>query len=292
MAIGPVRSAVASVSTLGEGAVWDAGRACLWFVDIKARLLWRFDPASGEAWSVEAPGQIGWALTAQDGLLLCGMQDGLYTFDPQASAFAFLMAVPGEPASNRLNDACVDAHGRVWFGSMDDGEKDASGRFYRFDRGAIDPVGPAGIAITNGPAVSPDGRTIYFTDTLARTITQAAIDTDGQMVDLRPFTRVVIEGAYPDGPVVDAEGCVWTGLWNGWAVARYSPDGRLIDRVDLPVANATKLAFGGAQMNCGFVTTARKGLSDTALERQPLAGNLLQFDSPVDGFVPPLVRLG
>jgi sugar lactone lactonase YvrE len=80
--------------------------------------------------------------------------------------------------------------------------------------------------------------------------------------------------AWPDGPVVDSEGCVWTGLWNGWGVARFSPTGDLLAKVDIPAANVTKVAFGGADLKTVYVTTARKGLSDEDLAKQPQAGNL------------------
>src|SRR5690606_24938605 len=117
-----VREALPAHCTLGEGALWDAARKLLWFVDIKRQRLWHYDPASGSNASAQAPGQIGWALPAPDGRLLCGLQDGLYAFTPESQTFARLASVPGEPAGNRLNDACTDPAGRVWFGSMDDAE--------------------------------------------------------------------------------------------------------------------------------------------------------------------------
>ncbi len=157
-----VRVALEADSKLGEGALWDATRGVLWFVDIKRHRLWHFDPATGGNAFAEAHDQIGWALPAEDGLLLCGLKDGLWTFDPETQAFTKLSDVPGEPAGNRLNDACTDPWGRVWFGSMDDSENQASGRFYVFDRGAIRPAGPSGIKITNGPTVRRFGRPDLF----------------------------------------------------------------------------------------------------------------------------------
>jgi sugar lactone lactonase YvrE len=288
---GEVRQLLAAEAVLGEGACWDAGRQCVWFVDIKQHRLWHYDPATGSNAMAEAPDQIGWALPADDGGLLCGLKDGLYRFDPEAQRFDKLSSVPGEPATNRLNDACTDPAGRVWFGSMDDGEDAASGRFYRFDRGTVTPAGPDGIAITNGPAVSPDGRLIYFTDTVGRRIMVADLSPDGSVSAARPFVAIPVEGTYPDGPVVDAEGHVWTGLWNGWSVARFAPDGTLVGQVRIPAANVTKLAFGGKDMKTVFVTTARKGLDAAALAAQPMAGSLFAFESPVAGAVQARVKM-
>ncbi|WP_114522463.1 SMP-30/gluconolactonase/LRE family protein [Altererythrobacter sp. ZODW24] len=287
----PVRQVVDSQAVLGEGPVWDAERGIVWFVDIKQHLLWLYDPASGAQGSVKAPCQIGWVLPASDGTLLAGMQDGLYSFEPDTGLFTKQCSVAGEPSSNRLNDGCTDPAGRAWFGSMDDNEKEPAGRFYRFERGVIEPAGPDNICITNGPAVSPDGKLIYFTDTLSRRIMVCDIAADGSVGEQRTFTNVGIPGAYPDGPVIDSEGYLWTGLWNGWCVARYSPAGELVEQVPIPAANVTKLAFGGEDLKTVFVTTARKGLSDEALEEQPLAGSLFAFDSPVAGAVTSPVRL-
>ena len=138
-----------------------------------------FRPRHGSNSFAEAPDQIGWVIPAAGGLLLCGLKDGLYTFDPAKRTFAKLMAVPGEPAHNRNNDACTDPWGRVWLGTMDDTEKEASGRFYVFDRGEVRAAGPSGISITNGPAVNADGTRIYFTDTTAKKIMVADLTREG-----------------------------------------------------------------------------------------------------------------
>jgi sugar lactone lactonase YvrE len=174
---------------------------------------------------------------------------------------------------------------------MDNAEEARSGRFYVFERGDIRAAGPSGISITNGPAVSPDGRRIYFTDTLSRRIMVAELSADGSTAPVRTFADIAIPDAYPDGAVVDSEGYVWTGLWNGWSVARYSPEGDLVGQVQLPAANCTKLAFGGPDLRTAFVTTARKGLDQAALARQPLAGSLFAFDSPVAGAAQVPVKL-
>jgi sugar lactone lactonase YvrE len=288
-----VNEALPARCTLGEGALWDAARKVVWFVDIKRHHLWHYDPASGSNARAEAPGQIGWALPAKDGRLLCGLKDGLYLFSPETQTFAKLSDIPGEPAGNRLNDACTDPSGRVWFGSMDDAEEAASGRFYLFDRGHIAPAGPDGIAITNGPAVNAEGTKIYFTDTVGQTILVADLTPDGGVGEARVFadTKAHFPDAYPDGPVVDAEGHVWTGLYAGWHVARFSPDGKLVGTVKMPTANVTKMAFGGEDLRTVFVTTARKNLDEAALAAQPLAGSLLTFRAPVAGFAQARVKL-
>ncbi|MBT2134945.1 SMP-30/gluconolactonase/LRE family protein [Croceibacterium sp. LX-88] len=287
-----VRSLLDAESKLGEGALWDVERGVLWFVDIKRHRLWHFDPANGSNSISEAPNQIGWALPAEGGLLLCGLKDGLYTFDPTTQVFAKLSDVPGEPGGNRLNDACTDPWGRVWFGSMDDAEEAKSGRFYVFDRGEIRPAGPSGISITNGPTVSGSGDRIYFTDTVGQKILVANLTKDG-VGEARLFadTGALFPDAYPDGPIVDAEDHVWTGLYMGAKVARFSPDGKLVATQTFPARDITKMALGGKDLKTAFVTTALKNMDETSLKAFPKAGHLLSFDSPVAGVTTTRVKL-
>ena len=291
--VAEIREVLDAEAQLGEGALWDAERQVLWFVDIKRYRLWHYDPATGSNSIAEAPGQIGWALPAEGGLVLCGLKDGLYTFDPSNQQFSKLMAVPGEPAGNRLNDACTDPWGRVWLGSMDDAESAASGRFYVFDRGDVRPAGPSGISITNGPAVSGSGDRIYFTDTLGKKIMVADLSPSG-VGEARLFadTGALFPDAYPDGPIVDAEDHLWTALYWGERLARFSPDGKLVATVKLPARDITKMALGGANLKTAYVTTATKNLEPGDFAKYPGAGKLLSFDSPVAGIAPTRVKLG
>ncbi len=275
---------------LGEGPVWDAGRECLWFVDIKAPALHRFDPAAGRVESVAAPLPIGWALPTTDGPLLCGLKDGLHLFDPDSRRFSHHLDVPGEPEGNRLNDACTAPDGSVWFGSMDDAEGAPSGRFYRLGDGRIEPVGPADICITNGPAISGDGTAIHFTDTLARAIHTTAIRADGTLGPITTPVRLEEADGYPDGPTVDSAGRLWTGLFGGFAVRCYDR-GELVETVAMPVANCTKLAFGGPDLRTAYVTTAWKGLSARERAAQPQAGHLFAFEVEMPGVAAVPARL-
>lgn len=289
MALNEVRVAARLGATLGEGPVWDAQRGCLWFVDIKGKKLHRFDPASGALTSADAPGEIGWALPADNGRLLCGLQNGLYWFDPDARAFNFWRVVEPSLPGNRLNDACTDAQGRVWFGSMDNSERDASGWFYRLDAGQLDRVGPGPVSITNGPAVSPAGDRIYFTDTIGRRIWVAPLHDDGSIGAVQPFLTFTGDEGYPDGSITDAEGNVWVGFFAGYGARRFDPAGREVEFVRLPVANVTKLAFGGAGLTTLYATTAAKGLSAEERAAQPHAGDLFAFEASVPGH--PLARV-
>ncbi|MGZ2411105.1 xylono-1,5-lactonase [Sphingomonas sp. F9_3S_D5_B_2] len=276
---------------LGEGPVWVERDRALWFVDIKKHHIHRFDPQDGNRRSFEAPEQVGFVLPAQGGGFVAGLQSGLYGFDESTGAFERIVEVEPELPNNRLNDGVVDPAGRLWFGTMDNSETSKSGAFYSFHRGELSPSGLGDIAITNGPAISPDGRLLYFVDTLAGTIEAAEIREDGTLGERRSFVTIAEEDGHPDGPTIDAEGCVWISLYNGWEVRRYSPIGDLLDTIRFPVANITKIAFGGDDLRTVFATTARQMLSPETIDRQPLIGSLFQFRVDVPGVPCPLVQL-
>jgi sugar lactone lactonase YvrE len=274
---------------LGEGPVWVDG--ALWFTDIKSRKIHLYDPATGGRRSWDAPEQVGFVFPAEGGGFVAGLQSGLHRFDEGEGTFTLIAAVEPDLPDNRLNDGVVDPSGRLWFGTMDDKENGKTGAFYRFERGRVEPTGLDGIAITNGPALSPDGRILYFVDTLGGTIQAADVAEDGALGPARPFVRIDPKEGYPDGPTVDSEGCVWISLYAGWEARRYAPDGELLGRVRFPVSNITKIAFGGDDLRTVYATTARQLLRPDQLERQPLAGNLFEFRADVPGLACPLVAV-
>jgi sugar lactone lactonase YvrE len=265
---------------LGEGPLW--WQSAVWFTDIKQKQVYRFDPASGQKQNWAAPSEVGFLAPLKNGHFIAGAKTGLYDFDPADGSFALIRSVEPNRPSNRLNDGAVDGSGRLWFGSMDDDEKASSGMLYRFHRGSLSPM-DSGYIITNGPAFSPDGATLYHTDTLERRIYAFDLREDGSLANKRVFVTIEQGAGFPDGPVVDSEGCLWTGLFGGWSARRYAPDGRLLENVAFPVANITKLAFGGPNLTTVYATTARKGLDAAALADQPEAGGLFCFEAKVPG---------
>ncbi len=278
-------------ATLGEGPVWVGREAALWFVDIKQRRIHRFDPATAGLHSWDAPAQVGWVLPADDGSMVAGLQDGLYRFEPETGAFLPLDDVEADQPGNRLNDAGTDHKGRIWFGSMDDRERGPTGRFYCFDRGRVADTGLAPVSITNGPTLSPDGRLLYHTDTLGGLISVCDVDDDGSLGPAREFARIMPDIGYPDGPTVDSAGNVWTGIFAGWRARCYAPDGALLREVSFPVANITKLAFGGDDLRTVYATTAQLHLKPDDLAAQAQAGDLFAFRADVPGVPVTPVRL-
>lgn len=261
--------------------MWSARERAVWFVDIKGRCIHRYDEARRQTQTWQAPQDVGFVVASSGGRFICGLKSGLHLFAPHDGSFRLIAPVDGDRPRNRLNDAHVDPVGRLWFGTMDDDETSPTGALYRVDERGLHRCDD-GYVITNGPATSPDARTLYHIDTLERVIYAFDLGDDGSLAARRVFARVAEEDGYPDGPAVDAEGCLWVGLYGGWGVNRYSPAGKLLSKLSLPVANCTKPAFGGDDLRTIYVTSALQGLTAEQRATQPLAGGLFaaRVDTP------------
>ena len=191
------------------------------------------------------------------------------------TAFTLETDMPG----NRFNDGAVDPMGRFWFGSMDMAESQPTGTFYCFhpDRTVSSAFG--GIICSNGPAWSPDGRTVYHVDS-TRQLVQAyefAPDT-GEVGPGKVFVNDEGQPWYPDGVTVDAEGFVWNCKWDGARVVRYAPDGSVDRVIALPVPRPTRCAFAGPGLDTLLITSASIGMSPAQLAEAPLSGQVLMLD--------------
>jgi len=259
---------------LGEGPLWSHADQALWFVDIKQDRIHRYDPKTGDKRSHDAPDEPGFIVPGEKGGFIVGARGALYRFEPKTGGFSLLCDVEKDKPGNRINDGALDPSGRLWFGTMDNAERDPTGSLYRFDAKGLTVI-DSGYVVTNGPCFSPDGRTMYHTDTLAGVICAFDVDAGGHASNKREFATVEPGAGYPDGPVCDAAGNVWTGLYRGWAVRKYSAEGKLLATVRFPVSNITKMAF--AADGYAYATTAWKGLSDEERRAEPLAGGLFRF---------------
>lgn len=270
-------------AVLGEGPVWDERRAVLWFVDIAAPAIHRLAPETGERTSWAAPAKVGWVVPSGGDELIAGLAHGLYRFDPADGSFSLLHKVEADRKGTRINDGGRDAHGNIWFGTMSGLAPEPGGHFYRFDGHSVVETGIPPMRITNGPCVSPDGRTLYVVDTLGRQILACPIDEHMMVGAPRLFVAIDPAHGYPDGVTCDREGGLWVGLWNGWAARRYDASGILTDEVRFPVANVTKIALGGPDGRTAYATTAREGQEGDTSGHQPLGGDLFRFPVRVPG---------
>jgi sugar lactone lactonase YvrE len=270
---GEVELAFPAKARLGEGPTWDPASDRLIWVDILASRVHSFDPATGHSSVLATEQHVGAAKPRSGGGLVVNLRDGVGLYDADG-AFRWLHreAVPGR----RANDAAVDAAGHLWAGTMRYDEAPGGGTLRRIaPDGTVTPV-LDDVAVSNGTGWSPDGTLMYYVDSPTGRVDVFDVDSGtGLLRDRRPLAVIEDGAGFPDGLTVDADGCVWVALWDGGAVRRYTPEGKLDRVVEVPAARATACVFGGPDLTELYITTATTGLGARALAAQPLAGSVL-----------------
>lgn len=268
---------------LGEGPVWEATRGSLRLTDILSRKLYRFDPVTGQVTGEDMAEEVGcFALTA-DGGGVAAMRSGIY--DLQSGARC--ATNPEDFEGSRFNDGTTDPRGRFLVGTVDPG-KQSRAALYRYDaRGLVRLA--EGLNTSNGLAFSPDGRTLYHSDTPRFVVYAYDYNAEnGSISNRRDFVRLrpgAPDQGRPDGAAVDAEGCYWTALYQGARVHRYSPEGALLSVHPVPAQSPTMPCFGGPDMKTLFVTSARDGCMPEQLARHPDSGGIFALRTDVPGLV-------
>ena len=274
-------------ATLGEGLQWHGATASWWWTDIEGAAIHAWNPATDEAASYKLPDRVGSFVHCRSGRILAGMAKWLgmvsLPYDaarqPQVQT---LVAVDAAEPRTRINDGRTDRRGYYVFGTMNEAaEKRPIGSFYQYSlRHGLRRLALPAVAIANSICFSLDGRTMYFADTMSRRIMQCDYDAEtARAANPRLFAEVTTRHAWPDGSIVDAEGCLWNAQWGAAQVVRYAPDGAVLQVLRVPVKNPTCPAFGGALFERLMVATARQEMSAEELERMPDAGSL--FTLPV-----------
>lgn len=230
---------------IGEGIIWDAKRERLYWVDISKFLIHETDPASGETQSWNIGQYAGFAALRNSGDFIVAAGDGVYTFDPETETLTlFADPEPGKP-DHRFNDGCIDPQGRLWAGTMATKlpSTEPLGALYRIDPDGSHTKFSDGFFTTNGLAFSPDGRTMYVSDSGRSVMTVWAYDYDtntGTPSNLRVFADLRAQGWAPDGACVDDEGCYWSAIVNDAKVVRFRPDGTVDRIIETPMERPAK----------------------------------------------------
>ncbi|MEO1323932.1 MAG: SMP-30/gluconolactonase/LRE family protein [Pseudomonadota bacterium] len=278
-----VRCVAPTGCMLGEGPLWSPSEGFLWWVDIKRAKLHRHNPRTGNTRRYDLPIHASAIALADGGLIMAGdLEIGRY--DTATEHYERICTL-NEPFGFRTNDGGMAPDGSFWIGTMDDAETEPEGQYYRLLQDmTVERIGLPEVLVTNTMQFSPDGRTFYTCDSAEQMILAFDYDVDtGALSNRRVFASTLEAGCYPDGSAVDANGYLWNAQWAGSRVVRYAPDGSIDQVVKLPISRPTSCAFGGPDLKTLYVTSARVGLSDAALDRQPMAGSLFAIDVETPG---------
>jgi D-xylonolactonase len=269
-------------AVLGEAPAWVARETALYWLDIKGFKIFRLDDR-GEISEWPTPMRVGSIVPRRSGAFIGGTEDGIAAIDPEANRFDILFNPEADQPANRFNDGKLDRQGRFWAGTMDKAEKAKTGALYRIDPDLSCHRIDQGYQVTNGPAFSPDGKIMYHNDSARQVTYLYDIGADGSATNRRVFLQFKEGEGHPDGMTVDADGCLWVCLWDGWAVRRYSPKGEWLETVRMPVARPTSCAFGGRDLDRLYISSASIGLDEEARKMQPKAGGLFMITPGVRG---------
>jgi sugar lactone lactonase YvrE len=255
--------------TVGESPVWSAAEGAWYWTDIPVRRVWRLDASSGAVASWSTPEMAACLAPRAGGGLIAGMASGLFglTLDGDGTAHAEVLAAPAAAELTpgmRFNDGRCDRQGRFWSGTMvmDMGAARADGHLYRHDGAGLSPPLVSGLVTQNGLAWSPDGRTMYLSDSHPSRQLVWAFDYDtdaGLPSNRRLFVDMNGYPGRPDGAAVDADGCYWTAANDAGLLLRFTPAGRLDRHIALPMAKPSMCSFGGPALDTLLVTSIDPG---------------------------------
>lgn len=276
----PATLAVDCRCYLGEGIVWWARHEALLWTDIEGARLWRSGAEGTRSWVL--PARLGSLAPCTSGALLLGLEHGLFHAHlddtaPNGIRMTALSDVEADQPSTRLNDGRTDRSGNFVFGTMnqDDGHP-ATGSFYQWSMAAgLRRLDLPRVGIANSICFSRDGGTMYFCDSPRRRIMACRYDAGAAAVsDIRVFAELGPSDGFPDGSIVDADGCLWNAAWGAAVVRRYRSDGSIEREVRVPAKNPTCPAFGGTGFHELYITTARQEMSPAELDTTPEAGGV------------------
>ena len=278
-------------ASLGECPLWSIPERALYWIDIKAPSLNRFDPASGHNDAMPMPESIGSYVFREGGGFVVALRSGMWLCDAHGRLERRVAAAPYDTTHYRFNDGRCDPQGRFVVGSMNEKRDHDDAALYRLDRNFALTKLFSGITISNGLAWSPDGRTMYHADTPAQIVRAYDYDAaSGTPARPRTFAQWHGHGERPDGASVDRDGNYWCAHYGGGRLVQLAPDGRMLAEHRLPAMCPTMCAFGGADLCTLFVTTARQLRDAAELERLPQSGGIFSMRVAVPGL--PEARFG
>lgn len=267
---------------LGEGPRWDGRSGTLYWVDIRRGNFIRRKLATGQMEQAYIGMPLGCLGLCVSDKLVMATKAGFGAWDLKAHTIEMFPGLRIDRMDTRFNDGAVDRAGRFWAGTM---APQGQANLYRLDPDGSIHLMDSGFTTCNGIGWSPDNRSMYFTDSRAHTIYTYEFDlTSGAIANRQVFARIdEPEGAVPDGLTVDAEGCVWSALWNGWRVVRFDPQGKIERQLSVPVQHVTACTFGGPELDTLYITTAWNDLTQAERAAQSQAGDLFMARPGVRG---------
>lgn len=273
---------------LGECPVWNAAEAALYWIDVVAPSVYRWEAATDRTRRFALPKPPASIFLGKSNRILVAMRGSFAWLDTSTGELDSLAVDSPLGTDQRFNDGRCDRHGDIWISTMDRALEHNIGSLICIDSALKTGVVTTGAKLGNGICFSPDNTSLYFSDTFDRTIYRYPLSAErgpgiGSLGPREVFVRLGDDAGRPDGCSVDSDGCLWSARVGGSRIDRYAPDGRLVGVLELPVSHPTHCAFGGPDLRTLFVTSSRYPKENAAFAREAYAGAVLAYDVGVQG---------
>lgn len=268
---------------LPECPTWSEAEQALWWADILEGEIHRYHLASGEHSVLCFPEEVGCFALREKGGFIVAMRNAIWLADKRGLLIQKVCDNPSNPQLARFNDGGTDHLGRFYAGTFWSPGDYNGALLVRIDNHLAPRVIQGDIKGANGLAFSPDKRWMYTSDTPNGVIYRTPLDENGEPGRRETFRQFTSGEGIPDGAAMDEEGCYWSALFDGWRVARFSPQGQQLEEYHLPVRCPTMVCFGGADMKTLFITTTRENMDADEVEKYPLSGAIFTLPVKVAG---------
>lgn len=273
---------------VGEGSLWDVDHQQLLWVDILDHKIYAFDPKTNSNRGFDLGQDIGTVVITESGLWAYVDQNGVGYMNPKTGETTQAQQPEKNNPEIRFNDGKCDPRGTFWAGTMAYDCENGAGTLYEFDSKGNTKIKIEGVTISNGLVWSSDRTKFYFIDSLTYEVHQYDYNKiTGKIQNKKIVSTIDKNAGLPDGMAIDDEDHLWVALFGGGKVIRINSEtGEIVFEVVLPVPNITSCAFGGANMDELYITTASYLMDREELEKYPLSGSLFHVKVPFKGVLP------
>ena len=269
--------------TLGEGTLWVKEHNSIYFTDIKKKRIHILNFKNKKKETIKVNKEIGFLAHIKNNIFILGLQGELRIVNLKSKKKIKSIAIEKSLKMNRINDGKTDLNGKLWFGTMDNPERNIpNGSLYCLDKKFNLKKVDDNYMITNGPAFI-DKKNFYHTDSRKKVIYKIKIDKNADIISKKIFKRFSNKEGVPDGMTLDKAGNLWVCQFHGACVSVLNKFAKQIHKINLPAKNITNCAFGGPKNSDLFVTSALKGMKNSEIKKFKFSGSLFKIQTNAIG---------
>ncbi|MDA3958417.1 SMP-30/gluconolactonase/LRE family protein [Oceanispirochaeta sp.] len=274
---------------IGEAPLWIPEENRLYWTDTENSCIFNLNPSTSEVNKYELSMPVTSLVRRRGGGWVIITKKGLAFWDQMNNQCEFICDPVSDNDSLAFNDGTVDSAGRLLAGTMNFNEVTSpEGCLFSLNEKLELTRLDSNLCTANGMSFSPDGKILYVSEQWNSKILCYDYDSSmGTLSNRRIFAEVDPKNGYPDGIIIDNEGYLWNGRWGAFQIVRYSPDGKIDRKYNIPVETSTCVGFGGKDLSDLYISTAWYGKSDIERQKEPYAGDLFRIKTDVKGRLEP-----